>query len=197
MVALRSNTVCVQNEYPKCVGSDYCNINLIHVIPDSCEATAALPAPEGEQGPLCAWLTSGLPFCRALRLATLILHTLPYVCPSLPHTRCSVLHRQTPREPRRLPAAGILHSRPSPQGRSSSRPQGSPSRGAHTRQQSHRSGTYPPGQLGLGHRLTSHREAHWPERAATARSRVKTSAAASRSSCIVMDIDSVRKRVQR
>lgn len=148
--------------------------------------TASLPAPEGEHAPLCAWLTAALPFCSAFRLAALSLHTLPYVFPSLPHTSCSSLHRQTPLEPRRLPAASSLHSRPSPQGRSFLRPQGSPSRGEHARQQLHLSGTYPPGQLGLGHELTSHREAHLSGRTAPDRSCVKRIAAVSKRNCIVL-----------
>lgn len=154
---------------------------------------ASLPAPEGEHGPLCAWLTASLPFCSALRLAALILHTLPYVFPSLPHTSCSILHRQTPLEPRRLPAASSLHSNPSPQGRSFLRPQGSPSRGEHTRQQLHLSGTYPPGQLGLGHEPTSQREAHLSERTAPVKSCVKRNAAISKSNCILMSVNSARE----
>lgn len=157
--------------------------------PKMCALQAVLPVDEGTQGPLCAWLTAGLPFCSALRLATLVLHIFPYVFPPLPHTSCSILHRQTPLKSRHFPAASSLHSRPSPQGRSLFRPQGSPSWGEHTMQQLHLSGTYAPaGQLGLGHELTSQRDAHLSGRTAPVKSCVKRNAAASKSNCIVIDL---------
>ena len=85
--------------------------------------------------------------------------------------------------------ASCLHSRPSPQGRSFLRPQGSPSLGEHTRQQLHLSGTYPPGHLGLGHELTSHREAHLSERKVSERSCVKRNKATDKNNCIVTNTD--------
>lgn len=118
------------------------------------------------QGPLCALVTAGRPCCSAFLLTAFSWQMLPYVFPSLPHTLLLYLHWQIPLDS--LFPDGCLHSRPSPQGRSSLRPHGSPSPCAHTRQQLQRSGTYPLGQLGLGHLLTSQRSGHFSLVSATA-----------------------------